>query len=612
MPIIKKYFLLLFYIFIITGRSQGQQIIYHEGFDNQKIYYDNLPSNIPGNVSSSDRASGIVDLSSSMGRKNGYTTPLLHVSRGVCFLTFTYKQEILPSNAGGLKVYYKTEVGASWSLLAFFTNSTSDWTSTTLYLPADSADCWILFTASGIGVNTLFLDNIEVYKYPNASAFALNNKVYVDRENNFSAFFLEVEVSEFQLAGLPVIDSTNTMQRTPGIPVGCPGNITMMENEPVCYNEYMDTINGGCNGLVVQNFTELSACNGVICGKSGFYNYEGVPNRDLDCYRLVLNAGANISMKVVADFKVRIFIISLPYYCNYDQYIGPGTTSVAGDTASLTYTSLVPINVVFWIAPSTGQTVPCGSNYVLIYKTDPNTPDTPIAANNPACNSTQLNPLISPSYNYYWQGTTCETNMTYPASVPFQITSSGTYYVRGKRVSLGCWSPCTSVSVSVNTLLPTISATAIPSTVCPGQSSTLTGTGNSTSYTWQPGNLTGSQVDVIPAITTIYTVTGDLNGCTSTSTITVNTDPCTGIDAADELGTITVGPVPFKDELFIDCKTSQDIEIALYSIEGKLLLAEDFEGESSYRISTVDLPQAVYFLKIQTEKASKVIKILKQ
>ncbi|QLH46111.1 MAG: hypothetical protein HWD58_11030 [Bacteroidota bacterium] len=70
-----------------------------------------------------------------------------------------------------------------------------------------------------------------------------------------------------------------------------------------------------------------------------------------------------------------------------------------------------------------------------------------------------------------------------------------------------------------------VSTSATSTTICSGSSTTLSATGAST-YTWQPGGLTGSSVVVSPTSTTTYTVTGtNAAGCTNTATrlITVNT-----------------------------------------------------------------------------------------
>ena len=70
---------------------------------------------------------------------------------------------------------------------------------------------------------------------------------------------------------------------------------------------------------------------------------------------------------------------------------------------------------------------------------------------------------------------------------------------------------------------PTVVASTSASLICVGGTATLTGAGAST-YTWNPGALTGAVVVVTPTIaTTIYTVTGaNAAGCSSTATISIN------------------------------------------------------------------------------------------
>ena len=86
-------------------------------------------------------------------------------------------------------------------------------------------------------------------------------------------------------------------------------------------------------------------------------------------------------------------------------------------------------------------------------------------------------------------------------------------------------SPCT-LNSSTQTVVvdpsPTITTTALPASICPGNSSTISATGGVT-YTWNPGNLSGATQTVSPAVTTTYTVTATgVNGCTNSSTITIN------------------------------------------------------------------------------------------
>ena len=74
----------------------------------------------------------------------------------------------------------------------------------------------------------------------------------------------------------------------------------------------------------------------------------------------------------------------------------------------------------------------------------------------------------------------------------------------------------------------TVTASAIPSTINSGQSSTLTASGAST-YSWSNGAGSGSSVTVSPTSTTTYTVTGTSSaGCTATASVTVNVSPSCG------------------------------------------------------------------------------------
>lgn len=107
-------------------------------------------------------------------------------------------------------------------------------------------------------------------------------------------------------------------------------------------------------------------------------------------------------------------------------------------------------------------------------------------------------------------------------------TTTTTYTVTG--TLNGCTSTATqTITVNAN---PTITTSASQSTICTGNSTILSASGAST-YTWQPGNLSGSVVTASPTATTTYTVTGTNNGCsrTATRTITVRQLPVISISA---------------------------------------------------------------------------------
>ncbi len=115
-----------------------------------------------------------------------------------------------------------------------------------------------------------------------------------------------------------------------------------------------------------------------------------------------------------------------------------------------------------------------------------------------------------------------------------------TYTVTGTNTATGCTKTATRL-ITVNTL-PSVGTTVTLATICAGASTSITGTGANT-YTWNPGALSGTTINVTPAITTTYTVTGTntATGCTNTSTrlVTVNAQPSVGTTVT--LATICAG-----------------------------------------------------------------------
>ena len=156
------------------------------------------------------------------------------------------------------------------------------------------------------------------------------------------------------------------------------------------------------------------------------------------------------------------------------------------------------------------------ASFVILMNPVPN----PTIAISPAatvCSGTTVTLTASGGGTYVWApgGAT---------SAAINVNTTGVYTVTVTNAS-GCTATSTA-SITVNPL-PSVSTTATLTTICNGGSTTLTGTGAST-YTWQPGNLSGTSVVVSPTSTTTYTVTGtSASGCTATATrlITVNTLP---------------------------------------------------------------------------------------
>lgn len=210
----------------------------------------------------------------------------------------------------------------------------------------------------------------------------------------------------------------------------------------------------------------------------------------------------------------------------------PGGTPASANTAS-------PGQVCFNNAgsPTLSLTVTngCGSatdNVNLAIGTAP--PQPVVASNSPVCagQTLSLSAAPIPGATFQWtnpQGTVIGTS----ASVTINNVSAanaGTYSVVA--ISGGCSGPAATFNVQV-IAAPTVTVTPPSAAICNGQSTTLTanGAGN---YQWYIGATligTGPTITTSPALTTTYTVSGDLGGCPGSATVNVTVYPLPNVNA---------------------------------------------------------------------------------
>jgi hypothetical protein len=155
------------------------------------------------------------------------------------------------------------------------------------------------------------------------------------------------------------------------------------------------------------------------------------------------------------------------------------------------------------------------------------------AANRTVCAGTSTVLTASGATSYTWN-----TGAT-TSSISVSPTVTTIYTVTGSNAS-GC-SNTRTVSVTVNNA-PTIIVSANPTTICSGESSTLTAIG-AISYIWSAGG-SGANITVTPLSTTIYTVSGTSSGCVGNTTVAVNVNPTPTVSVNDQTicpgGTATI------------------------------------------------------------------------
>ncbi len=212
---------------------------------------------------------------------------------------------------------------------------------------------------------------------------------------------------------------------------------------------------------------------------------------------------------------------------------GTPATLTAGGAITFTWTpgSLTGSTVVVTPTTSTTYTVRgrssqgCISNNTLSLNVTPAVTVTPVASPSVICSGNSSTLSATGATSYTWN-----PGALTGSSVTVNPTVTTTYSVTGVN-GLGCTNTRT-ISVATSTI--SINASSNPTILCSSSTATLTATGAST-YTWNPGTLTGASVTVTPASTTIYTVTGTNSvGCTATQTLSlgVGATPTIGVSAS--------------------------------------------------------------------------------
>jgi hypothetical protein len=149
----------------------------------------------------------------------------------------------------------------------------------------------------------------------------------------------------------------------PPPPLVCPP-VHVNENEPVCYDEYVDVTNGGCNATPPVFGSIL--CGQTMCGEYGTFLYTGLSYRDTDWINVTPANSGTLTWTVQAQYGVMIAIMTWgppPTPCTgftYVYAIGgalvPTTITLPGAVGGTTYG--------LFVAPDVFTGVPCGSDWV--------------------------------------------------------------------------------------------------------------------------------------------------------------------------------------------------------------------------------------------------------
>jgi hypothetical protein len=290
----------------------------------------------------------------------------------------------------------------------------------------------------------------------------------------------------------------------------------------------------------------------------------------------------------------------------YTWSAAPSGATFGSPNSSATAVSFAPSNVYTITLTATSGTTTASSTQTIVVNASPAI--AAFAMPSPGCPGQQFTLTATGAMTYTWN----PGNLT-GASVVVTPTNPTAYTVIGI-ANNGCTATASTV-VSMNNA-PAVTASTSSSLICAGNSTTLSASG-ATTYTWNPGNLTGSIVVVSPTISTTYSVTGSLNGtpCTTTKTVAVNVSPCTGISkAAAENATYHLYPNPASDKLNITSAVAADVTIEISDAVGKIVIkqTQNLETTEAKGINIGHLAPGIYFVKIASGYNTEVIRFVKE
>ncbi|MBL7922435.1 MAG: T9SS type A sorting domain-containing protein [Bacteroidia bacterium] len=158
----------------------------------------------------------------------------------------------------------------------------------------------------------------------------------------------------------------------------------------------------------------------------------------------------------------------------------------------------------------------------------------------------------------------------------------------------GC--PATAQSLTVNIInTPTVTASTNVPILCVGigLSATLTASGANT-YSWNTSS-TNTSIVVSPSTPTTYTVTGFLNGCSNTSTITQATAVCMGVEKNQNVNAIlSIYPNPNTGEFVIE--TNENVQLKLMNELGQVIRTISTNDSANKKTVINCLSKGIYFI----------------
>lgn len=360
------------------------------------------------------------------------------------------------------------------------------------------------------------------------------------------------------------------------------------------------------NGVAISGAFKLLS-NTFTVGSSGMYYFgvsatysgAGAPYLTWDDFEVIAPCQLNPSSLVISS-PVSTICAGQPIVLSVSGSANSFSWN-NGSTGNL-ITAYPSVNTTY-VVTATSTLTGCLNTASKLIVVNP-LPVVSILTNNQSlCLGSSANLLAVGANTYLW------SNGSAGAGLSVSPLVSTTYSVYGTN-NFGC-SSTTSQLINVSPL-PVVTAVSVPSSICKGEGSTLVASG-AANYSWNSNNnyIQGGQVNVSPTASTMYTLTGTINGCTSTAFVSVIVYECVGINSlSSNNNDLKVYPNPSSSDITVELKKDGIYKIELIDVTGKVVLVKSTE-EEKLNLNINFLSNGVYYLKAKSQNTMNVVKIIK-
>ncbi|WP_317897305.1 LamG-like jellyroll fold domain-containing protein [Aurantibacillus circumpalustris] len=324
----------------------------------------------------------------------------------------------------------------------------------------------------------------------------------------------------YTLSGSSAAGCTNTNIAVQIVTVNALPSVTAStSNSVICNSGTTSLIGLGADTFTwnpfIANATPFSPSATTIYTLSGSYTLTGCTSTNLAVQTISVNSNPTVGLMVIN-----------PTVCEGDSptLTANGAISYTWEPGTLTTTVITPTPVITTVYSLTGSSAAgCLSSNTA---TQPITVNPlPLVTANAStllvCSGSSVSLFGSGATTYTWSGSVLN-------NISFTPSASGSYTVTGTDVNL-CQNTAT-ISFTVDPV-PSVSANITSTTICNGQSLTLSGNG-ATTYSWTGGITDG--ISFTPITTGNYTLSGfSTAGCSNTNVVvaSVSINPLPAVTA---------------------------------------------------------------------------------